>query len=314
MGELNLFAFDFSEDQEEMFSEENIKRKFALVQQQAKEDRNGYFLPLKSLPENTIMYVDHFVEKGWIERRKNGINILDEHLKYHTLEELVQMYENDMKKVCSRKDVCWYTDVLTVINHSASPIRIQEEIEEELYYAKKEITKKYALQFGLEHFKNKPSSRGHKIGGFSKWVKKNVLPIITEDVLKLSDYDKIEDYFKKSVFFFGRSDSDKSGYREDYRIPPYPEYYQLWASYLDIASLSQADNEDDIELILEYCGRSSGHFPDICNVIYPTDYTFQTYIDSLTDEDRELLKNDRERLTKLHGRDILEGSVLFDFV
>jgi len=314
--ELDLFAFDFSEDKKEMFSDENVKKQFEILQDISKESMNGYFLRIKNLPNNMVMYIDKFVENGWVKRRSNnGIYIVDDYLKFHTIDELIGMFEAAMNSVSKKPDVSWYKDFLNVINYSSSPIRWIENREEEFDKRKNDIVIKYAFKFGLNHFKEVPSSRGYKIGVISKWARENILPVIAKDVLELTTFDEVKKYFKENCFFFGRNDWERSCYSNDYQIPPFPVYWSIIPSIFETVCLVQAETEQDVKLVLEYAGRSGGSsVEEQCNIIYPKNWSFERYIDSLTDKDKELLKEDRERLKRLHGRDLLEKSPLFQYI
>lgn len=311
MVEMDLFAFDFSQDQDEMYSDENVLKQFKELQLLSKRYGNGYCIGLEKLPNQMMMFIDKFVENGWIERRGSGISVLDEHLIYHTLDEVISTFENSMNRISKKENVCWYKDVISVINFCPSPIRWLDEPKKEYNKLKNKITLKYALQFGLEHFKNVPSSRGMKMLTMNKWAKKNVMPIISNAVLNMSEYEEIEKYFRNHAFFLGRRDWDKSGYTSDYHIPPYPEFIQLLPTTFDMACMLQAETSEDIELILEYVGHSRGSTIEEKETVYPNGWSFEKYIDSLTDEDKELLQKDRQRLASLHNRDIMKNSLVF---
>src|SRR5699024_3803433 len=170
-------------------------------------------------------------------------------------------------------------------------------------------------KFGLNHFKEVPSSRGYKIGVISKWAQENILPVIAKDVLELTTFDEVKKYFKENCFFFGRNDWERSCYSNDYQIPPFPVYWKIIPTIFETACLVQAETEQDIKLVLEYVGYASGSkIEKNSNIIYQKNWYFERYIDSLTDKDKELLREDRERLKRLHGRDILENSHIFQCI
>src|SRR5699024_11574852 len=99
----------------------------------------------------------------------------------------------------------WYKDFINVINYSSSPIRWIENREEEFDKRKNDIVIKYAFKFGLNHFKEVPSSRGYKIGVISKWARENILPVIAKDVLELTTFDEVKKYFKENCFLDRKS-------------------------------------------------------------------------------------------------------------
>lgn len=312
--ELTLFDFDFSEEQEKMFSEERIKEKFNELIQYSKKEGNPHYLSIRELPNNMYMYLEKFIEKGWVKQHQANVYIEDKYLDFHTTEELTQIFEKAMSSVANKESVCWYNDVLPVINRLYLPIRIQKKVELEFRKVKKEIVKKYALKFGLQHFKSVKSARGHK-GNFGKWVKRNVFPIIIENILNLSTYEEVEEYFNKNIFFCGRRDENMSSAYA--KIAPYPEFYRFSPSYLEIASLAQATTEKDVKLILDYCGilhYGLNAFTDYGNAIYPDGWSFERYLAELTDEDKVMIYEDRERLKRLHGRDIFEDAIFFELL
>lgn len=311
---LTLFDFDFSEKQEKMFSEERIKEKFNELIQYSKKEGNPHYLSIRELPNNMYMYLEKFIEKGWVKQHQANVYIEDKYLDFHTTEELTQIFEKAMSSVANKENVCWYNDVLPVINRLYLPIRIQKKVDLEFRKVKKEIVKKYALEFGLQHFKSVKSARGNK-KDFGKWVKKNVFPIIIENILNLSTYEEVEEYFNKNIFFCGRRDENMSSVYV--KIAPYPEFYGFSPSYLEIASLAQATTEEDIKLVLEYCGvvrHGLNSFTNYDSAVYPNAWSFTRYLDELTDEDIVTLYEDRSRLERLHGRDIFEDSVFFGFL
>lgn len=302
---IDLFAFDFTEENKGLITEEKILNQFEILQNMFKKKRNAYFYSLKDLPNDMMVYLDEFKKRGWIEERGNGINIVDQHLKYHTVEEITNEFKKMIDTVLSNPDVNYYKDVLPVINSGATPIRYKDEkTKNEINQAKKEIIKDTVIKLGLKHFLDNPSARGYKINPFSsKWPRENVLPIIAEKVIPMTDYDDIDNYFKKHVFFFGRRDWDRSGYRKDYDIPPYPEYVRLMPSCLEIASLCEAKDKDTVKLILDYSGCSFGHEEKQSNLtyVYPKGWSYEKYLESLSKEDLYLIKEDQERIKKLRS-------------
>lgn len=206
-------------------------------------------------------------------------------------------------EVMKKPNLCWYNDVIPVINQGAIPIRcINNETKELMRKKQKEIIVKFAQKLGLKHFLNTPSARGYKINPFSsKWTKENVLPLIAEKVIPMTNFVKIDSYFSNHVFFFGRRDWDRSGYRKDYDIPPYPEYVKLMPSYLEIASLCEARDEATIKLILDYSGCSFGYEKRQSNLtyVYPEGWSYAKYKESLSDDDIKVIREDQERIKRL---------------
>lgn len=80
--ELTLFDFDFSEEQEKMFSEERIKEKFNELIQYSKKVGNPHYLSIRELPNNMYMYLEKFIEKGWVKQNETGVYIPDKHCIY----------------------------------------------------------------------------------------------------------------------------------------------------------------------------------------------------------------------------------------
>jgi|SRR5690625_3995530 len=298
--ELTLFDFDFETSEQELFSEVKVKEVFSELQDISKERMNGYYIHLDNLPKKMLMYIDKFEKNSWIEKRESGgLYILDEFVKYHTFNELIDEYEDILSKAVAQHNVCWYENILPIVNHACSPIRYKsEELKELIYQKKEEIIKKVVIDLGLKHFLNVPSSRGLKMTAFgSKWSKENVLPVVIENVKGIDDYDAMKEFFYNNFFFFGRRDWDW-GYKN---IAPYPEFKRLMPSYLELAALSEATDSDDIKLIFDHVGYSSGGRLHEQSVIYPKGWSYEKYKQSLTDGDKELIQEDRERLNRLHN-------------
>jgi len=232
--------------------------------------------------------------------RDGGFYILDEFVKFHTTEELINGYEEILWKAISKPDVSYYDNVLPLINSACSPIRYENDKQREIVYKRKQlIVKDIVTELGLNHFLNVPSARGMKMKLFnSKWIKEHVLPTVINIVKDIDDYDEMEYFFRNNTFFFGRRDWNW-GYND---IAPYPEYKQILPSPLDIAALSEATEDKDIKLILEYVGNASGgSFYSPQDAIYPDGWSFERYEETLTEEDKQLIKEDEERLKRLHG-------------
>lgn len=305
--ELSLFDFDFTEANKDMFTSKKISEQFAVLQKLFKERKNSYCMNISDLPRDMIVYIDEFEKEGWIERHNGGaINIKDEYLIYHTPEEVIEEYRQVIDSVLARPSYSWYEDILPVVNFGPMPIRFKSDEERNLIYKlRKEVVKETTIKLGLKHFIEVPSSRGHKMNPFpSKWARKYVLPMIAELVIPITDYDEMENFFNAHVFFMGRRDWDRDGYRSDYKIPPYPEFKKLCPGSFDIACLCEAKDEKTVELVLDYSGSSYGYTEKVRDdliYLYPQGWSMERYQSSLTNTDKELIKQDQERLKKLHS-------------
>ncbi len=303
--ELTLFDFDFTESQEEMYSEKRVSEQFAVLQQMFKDRQNSYYMGMGELPREMIVYLDEFERRGWINKRKSsvsdpGINIPDEHLIYHTFDEIIGLYKQQLLQVLKQPNISWYEDILPIGNFGFSPYRYKsEELKEAVSKKKSEITKSIVMDLGLKHFLDVPSSRGNKITAFSsKWSKENVLPMLIEYVIPITDYDEMQDFFLNHVFFFGRRDWDWG--KSTIPITPYPEFKQPMPSYLETAALCQATDAKTIKLIFDYVGyMSGGNVTKGKKVLYPSGWSMVRYEESLTDADRRLIHKDQERLRGL---------------
>lgn len=301
---LDLFDFDFTETNEEVFSDDKVLEKFRQLQQAFKEKQNAYNMQMEEMPKDVIMYLDEFLNRGWIEKRSSsGINIPDEHLTYHTADELIKEYEDTMNRVLSRPVANWYNHVLPVMNFNSSPIRWKNDnVREEVSKAKKEINKKAAQTLGLKHFLEVPESRGSRMKCLdSKWEKKHVIPKIADLVIEITDFDEMEDLFRNHAFFCGRRDWTWG--KSTIPIAPYPEFKRLMPTVFDIACLCEAEDEKTVQLILEYAGCAFGYFERLnpnMKYVYPDGWSMKEYEATLTFEDIELLIEDRERLKRLH--------------
>lgn len=300
LGELTLFDFDFTDEGETTY--EQVEQAFKEVQEISKSRGNPYFMGLTSIEAKTRMLFPEFEKAGWIKLRGSGFEILEDYLVYHTVEELINDYRIKSEALLNKPKVCWYGDFLSLRNHHR-PIRFASEDDRELYHDEKsKVTKEYALKLGLDHFMNVPSSRGMKMSGnFSTaWSKENVLPIIAEKVIAITDIEEMDDYFRRHVFFYGRRDFDKKGYNKDYKIPPYPEYRSFSPTEFDLACLCQADDQKTVQLIFDYMGCAYGGIRNK-EIIYPPGWSKEVYEDSLTAEDKEVIRLDKERLERLHN-------------
>lgn len=300
--EITLFNFDFSNEKKNKMSEENIIKNFSILQEIFKKKGNPYIVPLQELPPDTLIYLDEFEKRGWIEKWSDGINIRDEYLKYHSIDEVVNNYKNLLEIQLKKPDVNWYEDILPIINFGIQVIRYKdEETKNKIYQKTKEVTIEAAKQLGLKHFLEVPSARGQKTKPFSGWAKKHVLPILVEYVLPITDYYEMEKFFRTHAFFFGRMDWNKEQYTENFAVPPYPEYRMFFPSIFENVCLCEATKKEEVELILEYVGIAYGYDKKDkkITVVYPDGWSYEKYLETLTEEDKEILKKDRERAKRL---------------
>jgi hypothetical protein len=303
---MNLFDFDFSDENNGMMTEQRIAEQFKVLQGLFKDRMNAHFMAISDLPANMKVYIDEFEKRGWIVRRGYGVNIPDEHLLYHTPEEIINEFKERVDTVISQSNISWYEDVLPVINSGSMPLRYKNEsVREQINQMRYEVIKETAFKFGLKHFIEVPSSRGHKMNPISsKWAKKNVLPLIAELVIPITDFDDMKNFFRTSVFFMGRRDWDRSGYAKNYDIPPYPEFRRLSPSYFELACLCEAVSMEHVKLILDYSGSIFGHHEKEAKklkYIYPEGWSYKKYEESLTEKDKEIIAKDKERLKRLHS-------------
>src|SRR5690606_6307513 len=168
------------------------------------------------------------------------------------------------------------------------------------YRQKKRVTKEIAYRLGLEHFKNVPTSRGSKMSSLdSKWQQENVLPLIAKHVIPMMDMDEIEEFFRSHAFFCGRWDWNSKG------APPRPEVKGFYPTEFELACLSQATDEKTVKEIFDYMGCSMGSgVSEGKTLIFPDGWSKEKYYESLTEEDKRILEEDRLRLERLHGREI----------
>lgn len=305
---MNLFDFDFSNDRGDMFSDETVSQKFAELKRLFKDHRNPHFMSYGKIPSHILLYIDHFEKKGWVVRYKHGINILDPYLDYHTVDEVKSQFKHQLEQVLNQPDVNWYKNILPIINHEVMPYRvINEEMKKKMLELREQVAIEAAKRLGLKHFLEVPSARGYRTKPFtSDWARKHLLPIIIEAVKPINDYWKMKEFFTNHVFFFGRRDWD-NGYREGYKVPPYPEFKRLLPSIFELVCLCETSDENHIKLILEYVGiehlglRKIKDIEKEYKIIYPKGWSMERYLASLTDEDKRLIKEDQERLRKLHN-------------
>lgn len=301
---LTLFDFDFSEEK----TVKDYEKMFTEILEISKQKGNPYCLSREYLPPHIGMMDIFEMEKlGFLKTWKDYLEISDDKLFYHTLDEALAIFEKKMAKACNKENVCWYKDVISV-SHGTGISRWQsKELSNAFYLEKEKIVRRYAEQFGLKHFKEVPSSRGIKIRSFSSWEKENVLPVISKFVLATDNYDEIKGYFRGSSFFMG---FNRGGYL------PYPDFKSFIPTTFDIVCLSEAKTEKDVTLIFEYIGCSMGGVLCVINniskdkkylagkkIIYPEGWSWERYIETLTDEDKENIKADLQRLNRLHNEE-----------
>src|SRR5690625_1162825 len=135
---VDLFAFDFTEENNDMMTDERVTEQFKVLQTMFKERRNAYFYGYVDLPNDMMVYIDEFEKRGWIERRGEGINIIDQHLKYHTVEEVIDEHKEMLSEVLKEPNISFYEDVLPIINSGGTLVRYKdEETKDEISKAKK---------------------------------------------------------------------------------------------------------------------------------------------------------------------------------
>lgn len=165
-------------------------------------------------------------------------------------------------------------------------------------FCKQAITHKYCLQLGIEQF-NKEYKDSYKYP-ISKWAKKNIFPIICDYVQHCNDVTEIANYFQENTFYFGTR-------KDDWGIntAPYPVFKKFLGTEFDHAVMALTSDNNLILKVLEGMGYSnygsaSGE-PNV-KIIYPKcTPSYQSYLASLTLEDKELIAADKERLKKLHS-------------
>lgn len=303
---MTMTLFDFEEDVQDL-TETKIQEMFVLLQQDFKKTNNPFRKSIKYLPEKLKLYLQYFEDKGWIKiEMGTSVQIIDEYVDWHTPEEVVDTYQEQMETLLLSPNICWYTDVLQLRNFHG-PIRFRSNEDRERWYElKKEITKQASIQLGLNHFLNVPSSRGPKMSSLSSWAKKHVLPIIAEHVISISDYDEMENFFREHSFFFGRRDWDWG--KSTFPLAPYPVFKSFSPTEFKIACFCEAQDQKTVALILEYMGYASGGgIHKDRKVIFPKGWSMEKYNDSLTADDIDLIYSDIERLDRLHNGRVLNG-------
>lgn len=66
---VNLFAFDFTEENNNMITDERVLEQFTRLKKMFKNQGNGYYMGLDKIPSDMMIYIDEFEEREWIERR-----------------------------------------------------------------------------------------------------------------------------------------------------------------------------------------------------------------------------------------------------
>lgn len=221
-----------------------------------------------------------------------------QYIDFHDPQELIDVFKKLADERLSNPKICWYKDFLQFGNFF-SPIQFKNNEDRKRFAALKyNAMKDIAIRLGLDHFLNVPSSRGTKMNVLSsKWEREHVLPLMIEHILPITEYDEMASFFSSYSFFCGRRDWTWGKHAID--IAPYPEFKSFSPIYLDIASLCEANDAETVKLIIEYqgCAYGSGNR----EVLYPKGWSMEKYQESLTDEDKELIRLDKERLEKLHN-------------
>lgn len=314
-GQIDIFEMfkmmDESKNKEKMneISLEDVQKVFRELITYSKNLNNPISIRRSSLSENIKKFLPRFKKEGWVKVHSQNPDILfiePSLLDYRSIDEQLQEYEEGFRKLLQKEDFCWYKDGLSYRNFFHYSFKTEEE-RDVFYKRKREVTIQIALELGLKHWKEVPTSRGQKSGGYSKWSKKYLLPAIVEKVLTIKDINELENFFNESTFYFGREDEDTTGCTIP--IPPYPCFKKLMLTEFSLACLAQAKQEKEVYEILDYAGYSMGGIDlgDSSNkkYVYPKGMSFDTYLESLTANDLKLMADDKERLKRLHGKDII---------
>lgn len=306
MSEIQMSIFDeeiisiLEEPHDNKDYEERVKNAFKELLVFSKKRNNPSFISSKGLPVKIRNYVLDFKKNGWIDTEKSMLQIKEEYINFHTVEELIDDYQISIKSLLSKPNLCWYKDFLQLRNFSG-PRRFKNKSDKDRFYNEKsKITKEVALQLGLNHFINVPSSRGHKMSAISsKWARKYVIPTLAKYVIPITDIDKMESFFKNHTFFFGRRDWDWEGLSN---IPAYPTFKAFSPTEFELACLTQVEDENTLKMIFDYLGYATGSgLLENRRIVFPEGWSIERYEESLTEEDKELIGLDKERLKRLHA-------------
>ena len=303
--ENSLFDYDFDPV---VYTDDEIQEAFALLIQRIKEKGNYYGLNGIET-EDIKKYFPEFEKKRWLDGNQVRRDLID----YHTIEEVVEKIEDYVYELIERIDaeeiINWYEDTWRAwskfVPCSMNVDNNKSQIMKKVISNKTRCySKKIALKLGLKHYIENPSSRGTMMNVFNhKGYKKHFIPYLEKEIVKINDFDEMQKFFD-CYFLAGRRDQLWSS-GSSFKTPPYPEYTKLSLNELQIASLCETDESNYKEvlgMILKHIGCSSaGRSVKNLKLGHSPTFTYQDYIQSLTDEDMLLIFDDLQRLEKLHG-------------
>src|SRR5699024_3802840 len=291
---VDLFDYDFSEE----VTDEKLEEYFYEIQLIFKGNGNGRLLLEEDIQGKIKPFLHYMMEKGWLiySPNKTGYDVHDEHVIYHSVDELIEEYREKIYgtfKLMKEEDMNYYDHLLPVINSCSPPIRWTQNTEKrkQVEIAKKEIVKDVETQLSLQHFLEKPKSRGYQTNPMgTKWAKKNVLPIIIDNVQITEDIEEIKQFFYTRIWFMGRDDWKSNIH------PPYPLYKRIMPSSFQLACLAEAVTSKEVKLILKYANAGFGYTEktsDELEYVYPGDWSYERYMLSLTKDDLNLIRSDQ---------------------
>ncbi|WP_374724204.1 hypothetical protein [Calidifontibacillus erzurumensis] len=297
----SLFDFNF-----ESRSEEEVKEAFAQLIQFSKKNGNprclrtkGYSLNLdgscsfekKNIPSYLKTYFNDFEEKGWIKVNGDAIEIRDDLKDFHTPEEVVEIFRETVEEYL--KNGGNFYGIYTIRTNFSLGYKFKDHPTYlEFTRIMEKVMDDFAKKLGLKHFIEVPESRGHKMDLFDTKLAKQTVKRIAEDIIPMTVFDDVRDYFNRYAFFRGID-----------RQMAKPDILVLKPNALEIQSLAEATDIKTVDLILSYCGAVwSKNSLKKYTIIYPDGWNRERVLEELsTPEMIDVFLKEMERLSQLHG-------------
>lgn len=304
----SLFDFDF---EEQVISDTEVEEVWELFRLEMKNGGNYYNEKFIVEKCGLQKYVDAFVKKDYMKysNDKNRTYSADRSkLIYHTVDEILEEFEGLAEEFIKnpssdyKGSASW---LLKLPCDMAPTIKESQKLKGQIYDAIRPISKRIAIELGVDYYLSNPGAKGTKMDVFSdKAYKKVFLPYFIELATSITDYDELYDLLKNHSFVVGRDDWFS------YVTTPRLRIEKPTFSDLDIAVLCQTSDVKVIKDVLAHCGKSmGGTITNNPKLIYPPTYTYQDYISSLTIEDCANIIEDVNRLRRLYDRSYTSNSI-----
>lgn len=281
--------------------EQTIKQKFdELYRKSFGNNENQLYFSLNE-DELQSKAIQALIDKKMIQKKVRNLYIINpEHyprIDLHDIDQYVNEFKEHLNSLYENENHNWFhalsaSDYEPKVYH-AKDIHLKPVLLERLQEEKLKVLEKV----GLDRY-DKMSKDRQKRYSTKDFVYKEVFPIIHENIHRFESYKEIKDYFHQNYFYAGKASH-----------APYPKYIKLLPTDYDVVCLLQAKNDEKmVYRILNNSGILTGGYQTNnhreLNAIYPKGYSYDNYIDSLSEEDWNLIEKDIKRLSSLHNREI----------